>query len=184
MVNADLRSAEVIKRVGEIHMPCVAEIGVYKGDMARRLLIHPNLVLTMVDPWGEVVSDTYKASGDEYALHTPEEWEAVKEKALSGVSWAKDRVRVYQGTSEGAADYFSDDKFDLVFIDGDHSYAGVRNDYTDALRYLSPGGMMVFHDIVSSGAPGVAHFWGEAKGLHRHVEIVHSDTCGIGVIYP
>ena len=75
-------------------------------------------------------------------------------------------------------------RYDVIFIDGDHSYAGVRNDYTDALRYLSPGGMMVFHDIVSSGAPGVAHFWGEAKGLHRHVEIVHSDTCGIGVIYP
>ena len=146
MVNADLRSAEVIKRTLGINMPSIAEIGVYKGDMARRLLFHPDLVLTMVDPWGEVVSDTYKASGDEYALHTPEEWEAVKEQALSGVSWAKDRVRVYQGTSEGAADYFAEDKFDLVFIDGDHSYEQTKKDIEAWWDRVTDGGYLGGHD--------------------------------------
>jgi hypothetical protein len=85
MLKPDKRSAEVIKRTIGIHQPSVAEIGVYKGDMARRLLFHPNLALTMIDPWGEVVTDSYKASGDEYAMHTKEEWDEVKDKALSKV---------------------------------------------------------------------------------------------------
>lgn len=73
--------------------------------------------------------------------------------------------------------------YDAIFIDGDHSYLGVRNDYLDSLRCANPGGIMIFHDVNSQAAPGVAHFWGEVKTKHRHVEIIHSETCGIGVIY-
>jgi hypothetical protein len=146
MLKPDKRSAEVIKRTIGIHQPSVAEIGVYKGDMARRLLFHPNLALTMVDHWGEVVSESYKASGDEYALHTPEEWEAVKEKALSKVSWAKDRVRVYQGTSEGAAEYYSKEEFDVVFIDGDHSYEQTKKDIEAWWDMVAEGGYLGGHD--------------------------------------
>jgi predicted O-methyltransferase YrrM len=74
-------------------------------------------------------------------------------------------------------------KYDVAFIDGDHSYVGVRNDYLDAIRYVNPGGIMIFHDVNSQAAPGVAHFWDEVKTKHRYQEFIHSDTCGIGVIY-
>ena len=146
MLKPDKRSAEVIKRTIGIHQPSVVEIGVYKGDMARRLLFHPNLALTMVDPWGEVVTESYKASGDEYALHTKEEWDEVKDKALSKVSWAKDRVRVYQGTSEGAAEYFSGEEFDVVFIDGDHSYEQTKKDIEAWWGRVAEGGYLGGHD--------------------------------------
>jgi len=145
MVNADLRSAEVIKRTIGIDLPAVAEIGVYKGDMSRRLLTHPNLVLTMIDPWGEYIADSYKSSGDSYALHTKEEWDEVKAKALDSVLWAKDRVRVYQGTSEGAADFF-DDTFDIVFIDGDHSYEQTSKDIKAWWPKVKEGGYIGGHD--------------------------------------
>ena len=56
IVNADLRSAEVIRRVRGIDYPSVAEIGVYEGDMSRRLLYRLNLHLLMVDPWGTIES--------------------------------------------------------------------------------------------------------------------------------
>ncbi len=38
------------------------------------------------------------------------------------------------------------DGFDVVFIDGDHSYEGVRKDYEHWRGALRPGGYLVFHD--------------------------------------
>jgi hypothetical protein len=155
MVKADRRSAEVIKRTIGIDMPSVAEIGVYRGYMSRRLLIHPNLTLTMIDPWGEYISESYKSTDDDYAKHTIEEWDLVKAKALEVVSWAKDRVRIYQGTSEGAADYYKDEMFDVVFIDGDHSYEQTKKDIMAWWDKVADGGYIGGHDYRSDKNYGV-----------------------------
>ena len=72
------------------------------------------------------------------------------------------------------------EKFDAIFIDGDHTYEGVKNDYLNALPLLNEGGVMIFHDINSSGCPGVVGLWNEIKN-YECIEFVHSTTCGIGV---
>lgn len=36
---------------------------------------------------------------------------------------------------------------DVLFIDGDHSFEGVRADYTDYRGLVRPGGLICFHDI-------------------------------------
>jgi predicted O-methyltransferase YrrM len=41
-------------------------------------------------------------------------------------------------------------KFDFIFIDGDHSYDGVKNDYENYKQFLASDGHMAFHDIVST----------------------------------
>ena len=57
-------------------------------------------------------------------------------------------------------DFMRDNRFDLIFIDGDHSYEGVTNDYK-LCRDL--GKIYVFHDIVNVMCPGVVQFWNELK---------------------
>jgi predicted O-methyltransferase YrrM len=54
---------------------------------------------------------------------------------------------------------------DLLFIDGDHTYEGVSQDYMMYSPLVRPGGMIVFHDIVKSIWPGcqVDQFWGELE---------------------
>ena len=37
--------------------------------------------------------------------------------------------------------------FDMVFVDGLHDYASVRDDVTAALARVNPGALIVFHDI-------------------------------------
>jgi hypothetical protein len=71
-------------------------------------------------------------------------------------------------------------KFDVIFVDGDHSYEGVKADYENSIRLLNEEGYIIFHDIASRGCPGVVQLWNEIK--HKEcLEFVHKDTCGIGV---
>lgn len=86
---------------------------------------------------------------------------------------------------------------DVLFIDGDHSHAGVKADY-DAYRTLvRPGGLIAFHDIVpdarsrfgtptASDSGGVPLFWQELKAGHADVEEIvegaEQDGYGIGVL--
>jgi hypothetical protein len=56
--------------------------------------------------------------------------------------------------------YIQHDKFDLIFIDGDHSYNGVKSDYELS---KDSGNIYVFHDIVNAACPGVVQFWNELK---------------------
>jgi predicted O-methyltransferase YrrM len=74
-------------------------------------------------------------------------------------------------------------KYDVIFIDGDHSYEGVKSDYLNCLPLVNEGGIMIFHDIVSIGAPGVVKFWNEFKNKHKNKEFIYSNTCGMGIFY-
>ena len=74
--------------------------------------------------------------------------------------------------------------YDVAFIDADHSYEGAKRDYVNVLNYVSPGSIIIFHDIASAACPGIFQLWDEVKRNHAgYKEIIHSTTCGIGVLY-
>lgn len=74
-------------------------------------------------------------------------------------------------------------RFDVIFIDADHSYEGARKDYDNSLKHINKGGIIIFHDINSDACPGIKRLWSEAKKDHStYKEFIHSKTCGIGVI--
>lgn len=57
---------------------------------------------------------------------------------------------------------------DFMFIDGDHTYEGVKADYFNFRDMVKPGGFIAFHDILDtpvhrSNGCYVAHFWNELK---------------------
>ena len=60
--------------------------------------------------------------------------------------------------------YMSENFFDLIFIDGDHSYKGVKNDYEIS---KNSGNIFVFHDIVNAVCQGVIRFWNELKTTEK-----------------
>ena len=60
------------------------------------------------------------------------------------------------------------EKLDVLFIDGDHSYAGVRQDYYLYRDLVRPGGLIGFHDIKETELNAVhgievSRFWNEVK---------------------
>jgi hypothetical protein len=43
---------------------------------------------------------------------------------------------------------------DFIFVDGDHRYEAIGEDYLDWFPKLESGGHMAFHDALNSGRPG------------------------------
>ena len=76
---------------------------------------------------------------------------------------------------------------DFLFIDGDHSYDGVKADYRRYEPLVAKGGIIAFHDIQHEhDRVGVDRLWDELKEEYETVEIdVSPDktTGGIGILY-
>jgi len=78
---------------------------------------------------------------------------------------------------------------DFLFIDGDHTYEGVKMDFEMYSPLVRKGGIIAFHDIVP-GPPenvgGVPLFWNEVKQHFNYIELVENwkqGGYGIGLIY-
>ena len=94
-----------------------------------------------------------------------------------------------QETLKKVKNILNDKKIDFLFIDGDHSYEGVREDYQMYSKLVKRGGIIAFHDIVphppETGCD-VNRFWLEVREPMRHIEIVKNWSqgwAGIGVIF-
>jgi glycosyltransferase involved in cell wall biosynthesis/SAM-dependent methyltransferase/predicted O-methyltransferase YrrM len=73
---------------------------------------------------------------------------------------------------------------DFLFIDGDHSYDGVWQDFKMYSSLVAPGGLIAFHDISQNPAEwtkGVAQFWREFTRAHETEEFVVNDEPGFGI---
>ena len=75
-------------------------------------------------------------------------------------------------------------KYNIVFIDGDHSYEWVKWDYENVGQYTD---ICILHDIVEQSCQGVMKFWNEIKQTRKYVEFTKSEGRvihhGIGVLY-
>ena len=78
---------------------------------------------------------------------------------------------------------------DVLFIDGDHTYEGVKRDFRSYSPLVRTGGIVAFHDIAEHPKEtgcDVPRFWNEVKTSYRHEEIIENREqgwAGIGILY-
>lgn len=65
------------------------------------------------------------------------------------------RVKFVQGYSDACAEQFPDESVDLIFVDADHSQAGVQKDLAAWAPKIKRGGVIAGHDYGSRRHPGV-----------------------------
>jgi len=79
-------------------------------------------------------------------------------------------------------------KIDLIFIDGDHSYDGVKKDFKIYFPLVRKGGIIAFHDIAPRPKESliqVDRFWNEIKEEFKYIEIENKDhgIAGMGILF-
>ena len=78
---------------------------------------------------------------------------------------------------------FSDETFDLIHIDGLHTYEAVSEDFHNWLPKLKKDGVILFHDVDSEKKYGTNVFWEETKQKYPcFFEFSHS--WGLGILFP
>lgn len=87
-------------------------------------------------------------------------------------------------------DCFSNLPIDFAFIDGDHTYEGVKSDFSLYAPMVKKGGIVAFHDILPRpDLPEiqVCRFWDEIKSQFDSEEIIGPEwtgrKIGIGILH-
>ena len=96
----------------------------------------------------------------------------------------KDNIKFFNKKSN---DFFvkNDLTYDIIFIDADHRYEGVKKDYAEAVQVLNPHGFLIFHDIINyDPGIGVPQFWSELDKDKKIREFKDSGFAGIGIYKP
>jgi len=78
---------------------------------------------------------------------------------------------------------------DFLFIDGDHSYLGVRRDFEMYAPLVRRGGLIALHDVATHSPQHdcqVDRFWREVSARYASETLIESPTqtwAGIGLVY-
>jgi hypothetical protein len=78
-----------------------------------------------------------------------------------------DRCKFYRDKSENVADLLP--QLDFVFVDGDHSYEGVKIDLEKYVPKIKAGGLLIGHDWMTSNTIKVAAAAGEYLEAHPNL---------------
>jgi len=178
------RGYEVAKLVIENNCQKVAEIGIYNGRGMRKTLRNEKANEIIKEYWA---IDPYKPlthyldMGKQFrsmGRHGEDHWKIIYLKALSYTPFFP-QLKVIKLTSEEAVTlfpkrYFPDGYFDLVFIDAEHSYEGVKQDIQLWKPLLKSKGILCGHDYHGQyGAryPGVKQAVDELLGEENIKEL-------------
>ena len=126
----------------------LAEVGVFRGENFMRMIEHNPEMAVAVDSWSAETSNDAKLSQD----RLDEQFECFR-----AMTFNKPFVQINRGLAAEVAKEYPDNYFDLIYIDGDHSYEGCRKDIVAWLPkvkkflvgddYNKPGVKKAVHEI-------------------------------------
>jgi predicted O-methyltransferase YrrM len=94
-----------------------------------------------------------------------------------------------QSTVSQAETLLNNEKLEFLFIDGDHTYEGVKHDFETYKHLVKKNGIIAFHDVAkhSPNSKCKVHlFWDEIKEKYEYKEFIEKPDqgwAGIGVIF-
>ena len=145
----------------------------------------------------------HAASGDATIISLDLAYSASRRAAVSSFALEGQKIICLQDDSHSplavraVRAHLARKRLDILFLDGDHSYDGVKADFQLYSPLVRPGGLIIFHDIVpdyktrygietSSDSGGVPRFWEEMKASGAETEEVvedyEQDGFGIGIL--
>jgi hypothetical protein len=152
----------------------IMEIGIFKGEFSKFIFneIKPS-ELHLVD-----LFEGNMCSGDKDGNNII--WTDLSQEYDNLTSYFQNdkNVFLYKGFSYNILSKFDNEYFDMVYIDGDHSYEGVKKDLNIAFDKVKSGGYICGHDYTTHMFEGVVRAVNEfcsEKGLS--IKYITNDGC-------
>lgn len=132
------------------------EIGVWHGDFSEQILrlIQPEK-LYLIDPWATVTEDSHAEAFVGRTEDAKMERIFAKVQARFASQIAAGQVEIIREWSQAALARFAPESIDFAYVDGDHSYEGVKADLAALYPKMRAGGVMAFDDYHRRG------WWGD-----------------------
>jgi hypothetical protein len=139
---------EIIARLPKREPCTVIEVGTWRGKTSRQILERcHNATLYMIDRWEcPTTDDSYFNSGSETARLPQAKYDEAYDICFYLALKHGKRAQIIRSDSVAAAAGFEDGTVDLIFIDGDHSYDGVKRDILAWKKKVKRGGWLGGHD--------------------------------------
>ena len=152
----------------------ICEIGVFKGDFSHKLLLEMKpKELHLIDLFDGMVPSGDKDGNNIVYANLEIEYNKLCEKYKN-----IDIVKIHKGQSFINLNNFSDDYFDLIYIDGDHSYEGVLKDLEMSLHKVKPNGYICGHDYSANKFPQVVKSVNDfIKKYNYNIKYITKDGC-------
>ncbi|HEY3917063.1 MAG TPA: class I SAM-dependent methyltransferase [Stellaceae bacterium] len=127
----------------------VAEIGVAQGEFSRAILANASpRKLHLIDPWEHQEREDYQSDGNNAEANEQERrHQAVCAQFSKAVQAGQ--VEIHRAYSAAAAQKFTAAQFDWIYIDGLHSYDGVKSDLQHYKDKVKPDGLILGHDYAN-----------------------------------
>jgi hypothetical protein len=132
---------------------------------------HSSIELTAVDPF-----DGFYMTGNDKISGMPVDADLFHHNMqIAAVPQSEYKLVQHLSTDPQAVEQVKDGQFDILIIDGDHSYAGVKFDFETFGRLVCRGGLLLFDDYDQEHWPEVTQFVNEKVKGRRGWKLVGSD---------
>lgn len=147
----------------------VLEIGVAEGNtMVELLKRNPTLTYVGIDPW-HFSDELTKPPHGLKQLKSQEDIDGWYEGVLNRLKEFNNRGKVIKGFSKEIIPTITK-TFDVIHIDGDHTYEGCKWDIINVIPLLKENGIMVIDDV--HYWEGCTRAWKEAKEQFPNIHIL------------
>ena len=119
----------------------IGEVGVFKGEFAKFLhSLNPQKLILFDLFQGDTASGDQDGNNVQYA-NLDDEYKNISNWALT-----QQNILLEKGDSSSRLSLYPNEFFDMIYLDGDHSYEGVKKDLEQAILKVKKGGWIMGHD--------------------------------------
>ena len=131
----------LIKELGDVSDKTMIEIGSFIGESTIIFAQHFKHVIA-IDPFLPNYDPNDPTSNFNF--------EDVFEEFQNRIEPKKEKVTIYKMFSHDAVNLLDKEQYDFIYIDGLHTYDGVKNDIINYLPLVKKGGVIGGHDYGTS----------------------------------
>lgn len=158
----------------------IAELGIFKAEFSEIILEKMNpSELFLVDIFPTEMMSGDKDGNNIVNVNLEKMYDQIVDKFRSN-----EVVKVIKSYTTDFLNTLEDEYLDVVYIDADHSYDGVKKDLELSFKKVKTGGIIMGHDYTNAMFPGVVSAVDEfCKKYNLSVDYLTQDGCPTYLIF-